>query len=105
MLTFPDGTQAGVMGLNEILAAIWNEGGQPGPETADEIVKRLSVLNYIPPSARSEYREVLMKEYERYAASRAAATAGDACPAPGCDPAPDRGVLTRLRKKVGIDRR
>jgi len=69
-LTFPDGSQVGVNGLNEILAVIYAEGKQVSNDTAEEIVDRLEEKNYIPPSARREYQNLLLKEYRKYVADR-----------------------------------
>lgn len=69
-LTFLDGTQVGVNGLDEILAAIYAEGRQVSTDTAEEIVDRLEEKNYIPPSARREYQNILLKEYRKYVAGR-----------------------------------
>lgn len=66
MLTFSDGSQAGVMGLNEILADIYSKGRQVNADTAEEIVERLSEKNYITPSFRQQYCDLLMEEYRRY---------------------------------------
>ena len=66
MLTFPDGSQVGVMGLNEILADMCAEGRQANAKTAEEIVERLSENNYITPSFRQQYCEVLTEEYRQY---------------------------------------
>jgi hypothetical protein len=71
MLRFPDDTRVRVNGLNEILADIYSEGRQPNKETAEEILDRLEKNNnYIPPSARREYKSVLLKEYRDYVAGR-----------------------------------
>jgi hypothetical protein len=71
MLRFPDKTQVRVNGLNEILADLYSEGRQPKKETAEEILERLEKNNnYIPPSARREYKIVLLKEYRDYVADR-----------------------------------
>jgi len=71
MLKFPDGTQIRVTGLHEILADLYSEGSQPNGETAEEILHRLEKNhNYIPPSARREYRSALLKEYKDYVAGR-----------------------------------
>jgi hypothetical protein len=67
MLKFPDGTQIRVTGLNEILADLYSEGRQANKETAEEILDKLEKNNnYIPPSARREYKSVLLKEYRGY---------------------------------------
>jgi hypothetical protein len=71
MLRFPDDTRVRVNGLNEIVADLYSEGRQPNKETAEEILDRLEKNNnYIPPSARREYKSVLLKEYRDYVASR-----------------------------------
>ena len=71
MLRFPDNTRVRVNGLNEILADLYSEGRQPNKETAEEILDRLEKNdNYIPPSARREYKSVLLKEYRDYIAER-----------------------------------
>ncbi len=71
MLRFGDGTQVRVNHLNEILATLYSEGRQPNSETAEEILLRLEKNgNYIPPSARWEYKSVLLNEYMEYAQDR-----------------------------------
>jgi hypothetical protein len=71
MLRFPDGVKIRVNGLGEIMAELYSEGRQPNKETAEEILDRLEKNNnYIPPSARREYKSVLLKEYRDYVASR-----------------------------------
>jgi hypothetical protein len=70
MLTFPDGTQSGVFGLDEIFAAVYAEGRLVGPETTEEIVERLAAKNYIAPSARQRYCDLLVDEYGRYVENR-----------------------------------
>lgn len=73
MLRFPDGSQARIVGLNEILADLYSEGRQANQETAEEIINRLETQkNYIPSSdlIRREYRYLLLKEYKEYAASQ-----------------------------------
>ena len=71
MLRFPDKTQVRVNCLDEILAKLYSEGRQPNSETAEEILDRLEKHNnYIPPSARWEYKSLLLKEYRDYVADR-----------------------------------
>lgn len=71
VLTFPDGVQSGVFGLDEIFAAVYTEGRQVDPDTAGEIVERLAVRNYIAPSVRHRYCALLVDEYEKYIQGRA----------------------------------
>ena len=66
LLTFPDGTQSGVFGLDEAFAAVYAEGGQVHPETAEEIIEQLSVKNYIAPTVRQKYLDLIIEEYGRY---------------------------------------
>jgi len=71
MLRFPDGTKIRFIGLDEILADLYSEGRPPNKETAEEILDRLEKHNnYIPPSARWEYKSALLKEYRDYVADR-----------------------------------
>ena len=71
MLSFPDGTKIRVIGLDEILADLYSQGRLPNKETAEEILDRLEKNNnYIPPSARWEYKSVFVKEYRDYVAGR-----------------------------------
>ncbi len=71
MLSFPDGTKIRVIGLDDILADLYSQGKQPDKETAEEILDRLEKNNnYIPPSARREYKSVLLKEYRDYVAEQ-----------------------------------
>jgi|GEM_PF-439519 len=85
VLTFPDGTKAGVVGLEDVLAAVYSEGRQVNAETAGEIVRRLAGKNYIPSSdsARKEYAEVLLKEYGRYCQYVREAQPDEIGPGPG----------------------
>jgi len=53
------------------MVELFSEGRQPNKETAEEIVDRLEKNNnYIPPSARWEYKSVLLKEFRDYVANR-----------------------------------
>jgi hypothetical protein len=71
MLRFSDKTQVRINCLEEVLAEIYSGGREPNKETAEEILDSLEKhKNYIPPSARREYRSVLLKEYKDYVAER-----------------------------------
>jgi len=53
------------------MAELFSEGRQANQETAEEIINRLEKNNnYIPLSARREYKSVLLKEYRDYIPSR-----------------------------------
>jgi len=59
------------MGLDEIMAELHYEGKQPTKEIAEEILENLEKYNnYIPSSARREYKSVLLKKYKDYVASQ-----------------------------------
>ncbi len=71
MLRFTDGTKARVNYLNEIMAELYSEGREPNKETAEELLNRLEKHNnYVPSSARWEYKTALLKEYEEYVEAR-----------------------------------
>ncbi len=66
-LRFPDGIQVRVNGLDEIMSELYSEGRLPNKETAEALLDRLEKINnYIPASARQEYKNVLLKEYRDY---------------------------------------
>jgi hypothetical protein len=66
LLTFPDGSQAGVMGLDEFFDDAYSQGKVPDPSVAAGLVDRLSEKNYIPPGQFSEYVEIVLKEYQKF---------------------------------------
>jgi hypothetical protein len=69
MLNFPDGTQCGINGLDDILAYIYSKGRELTDQTAEEIINKLEAhKNYIPSSdkVRKEYSYVLLREYANY---------------------------------------
>lgn len=73
MLKFPDGTETGVVGLDDIMAELYAEGRKTTDETVEEIIKRLEARkNFIPSSerARKEYAYILLKEYRTYLKDR-----------------------------------
>lgn len=69
-LTMRDGCRISVMGLTEILEALYAEGRRVNAETAGKILERLEKTNYIPFSSRQEYCDVLIEEYRRHVESR-----------------------------------
>lgn len=66
LLTFPDGIQVRVRGLDKIFEDVYKEGKKPHWSIACDMVDRLSEYNYISPSARFEYEEALLKEYRLF---------------------------------------
>jgi hypothetical protein len=69
-LTFPDGAQVGLIGLDEIMEALYKEGKKPDHSTPMEMVSRLrdKVKNYISYDSKIEeqYQRVLLNEYRRF---------------------------------------
>ena len=73
LLKFPDGSEIGVMGLDEIMAVFFGENRKPTYETADEIIQQLEEKkNFIPSSesVRKEYAYVLLRMYREYIKDR-----------------------------------
>jgi hypothetical protein len=66
LLTFPDGVQVRVKGLDKIFEEAYHEGKKPHWSITGELVKRLSEYNYIPSSAQFEYEEALLKEFRLF---------------------------------------
>jgi hypothetical protein len=62
-LTLPNGAQVGVMGLDAVMEELFVEGKAADETIAAEIIQRLSKQNYISPSARNTYEELLLREY------------------------------------------
>jgi hypothetical protein len=70
LLSFPDGSQIGVVGLDELFDDAHRDGKTPNPSVAIELVRRLSKRNYIPSNLLEEYGEVVLREYRKYCAGR-----------------------------------
>jgi hypothetical protein len=71
-ITFPDGDQAGLVGLDSVLESVFKEGKIPDDSTAMEMIDRLRAMNYIPgsPSVEALYKVALLNEYQRYYENR-----------------------------------
>lgn len=67
-LTFPDGTQVGITGLDSVMENLYREGRLADARTAADILEQLKSENYFAPSARQEYEELFLKEYQRFLA-------------------------------------
>jgi hypothetical protein len=101
MLTFPDGTKSGVVGLDEILAAVLVEGREVNAATAEEIVERLSTKNYIVPSVKHKYVNLLVDEYGKYVQvmRKANPVSSRVCECEPCnDKEQKKGLLSRFLK-------
>jgi len=64
MLTLPNGTEAGVFGLDEIFEDLYRTGKKPNMDTAYKIVKSLKDMNYIAPGSQKQYEAAVLKEYQ-----------------------------------------
>ena len=98
-LTFPDGTQVGITGLDGVMESLYREGRPADAAAAAQIMERLRGDNYFAPSARKAYEELFLEEYRRLleartsAARQAGATSGkDGRPGTG-----GRGLLGHLK--------
>lgn len=99
MLTFPDGTKSGVVGLDEIFVDMYREGRVATSETAEEIVERLSIKNYIVPSVRPKYAILLLEEYGKYVQGIDKGRPETSAPEPSVDGREQKkGLLSRLLK-------
>jgi hypothetical protein len=70
VLTFPDGSQTGLIGLNGIFETMQQQGRSPDEGTAAEIVEKLAAANYIPAQSRREYENLLLLEYRKFLGMR-----------------------------------
>lgn len=99
MLTFPDGTQSGVVGLDQIFADMYSVGRAVNPEAAEAMVEKLSTMNYIVPSARSKYATLLLEEYDKYIQGMEKGRSPTRPCGPGADSAErKKGFLSRILK-------
>jgi hypothetical protein len=101
VLTFLDGSRSAVVGLDEILAAVYDEGRTVSPRTAQEIEKRLAMRNRIDRSVRQWNHDLLLEEYRKYVETRGNASTTDSVangiPAHGFGMA---GALSRLLFRI-----
>lgn len=77
LLVFPDGSRAGVIGLDKIFDDAHREGKRPDPSVADAMVRMLSENSYIPLSQRPEYEAVVLGEYRKSYEAREKNKAGN----------------------------
>ena len=77
LLTFPDGSQAGITGLDRFFDDAYREGKRPDPSVADELVGQLSENNYITSDRWSQYEAVVFEEYRKYFEAREKSETGN----------------------------
>lgn len=68
MIKFPDDTQVGLVGLDRIMAELYNESKEANDATIEELIKKLEEKNYIPPSGkiRRDYEYALLNEFRKF---------------------------------------
>ena len=70
VITFPDGTRSGIIGLDEVMEYLYQEGKQATNAVAEEMMEALESRNYIPSSERHIYKSLLLSEYRRFLESK-----------------------------------
>jgi hypothetical protein len=65
-ISFPDGSQVGIIGLGEVMEELFREGKPVNNTTALEMIERLRKKNYISPSAQNLYQQCLLLEYKHF---------------------------------------
>jgi hypothetical protein len=71
MLTFPDGSKVGIVGLNEIMEEFYHQGKLANFEVASELMEKLETRNYFPSSELNIYKMLLLSEYESFLEEKA----------------------------------
>ena len=69
-LTLPDGSQVGIVNLENILKEVADLKLVDNEAIKKELLKRVKIYNYVPPAADNEYSEALLKEYQRQCGRR-----------------------------------
>jgi hypothetical protein len=77
LLVFPDGSQAGIIGLDKIFDDAYSEKKRPHLTVAAAMVRMLSENNYIASSQRPEYEAVVLGEYQKFYEAREKNGAGN----------------------------
>jgi len=65
-LTFSDGTQTGIVGLDVIMQDLYNQGKQANTATIFEIMERLEDENNLDAFDRKQCEEVFFEEYQHF---------------------------------------
>ena len=69
-LVLPDGFQVGISNLENILNEVANLKLADNEAIKKELLKRVKIYNYVPPSADNEYSEALFNDYTRQCGKR-----------------------------------
>jgi hypothetical protein len=70
MLTFPEGFQVGIIGLDTVMEDLHREGKPLNMATIQELMERLKGKNYFAPSARQTYEKLFLAEYKLFLESK-----------------------------------
>lgn len=62
---------SGMSGLNEIFAALYEQGYEPDETAAPELLARARQHNYILPAAETEYTAALLREFQKFCQQQA----------------------------------
>lgn len=66
MLTFPDGSKVGIVGLNDVMDDLYHEGQPANLDAASRLIERLEARNYFPSSEINIYKMLLLSEYKLF---------------------------------------
>jgi len=66
MITFPDGTKSGIIGLDAVMEDLYRQGKPANDAAAVEMIERLEMHNYFAPSQLYIYKSLLLAEYRRF---------------------------------------
>jgi len=61
-----DGNLIGVLGLDEVLAALYADGYKPDEALVPELLARVRARNYVAAAIEAEYGKALLREYRRF---------------------------------------
>ena len=64
-LTLPDGSQVGIVNLENILNEVANLKLADNEAIKKELLTRVKIYNYVAPSAEADYSKALLNEYEK----------------------------------------
>jgi hypothetical protein len=65
-LTFPDGSQVGIIGLDTVMEDLYRQGKSADGTIGSEMIERLKKQNYLAPSALPTYETIFLSEYKYF---------------------------------------
>jgi hypothetical protein len=66
MITFPDGTKSGIIGLDTAMEELCLKGVPPDDAAATGLLQELEKYNYFAPSQKHIYKHLFLEEYRRF---------------------------------------